>query len=67
MVSVLPYLFFGWCWRLVDRVNGRRLMVLTDLARALVIAYPARFCCGASLGLVDLRRSVSHFRPHDLL
>ncbi|TMD37647.1 MAG: MFS transporter [Chloroflexi bacterium] len=37
--SVLPYLFFGLvigAW--VDRVNRKRLMILTDLARALVIA-----------------------------
>ena len=39
MVTVLPYLLFGLvigAW--VDRVNRKRLMVLTDLARALVIA-----------------------------
>lgn len=38
-VSVLPYLFFGLvigAW--VDRVNRKRLMILTDLIRALVIA-----------------------------
>src|SRR5215470_14094917 len=39
VVTVLPYLFFGLvigAW--VDRTNRKRLMVLTDLARALVIA-----------------------------
>ena len=39
MVSILPYLLFGLvigAW--VDRVNRKRLMVLADLARALVIA-----------------------------
>ena len=39
MVSVLPYLLFGLvigAW--VDRVNRKRLKVLADLARALVIA-----------------------------
>jgi MFS family permease len=38
--TVLPYLFFGLvigAW--VDRVNRKRLMVVTDLARALVIAF----------------------------
>jgi MFS family permease len=37
--TVLPYLLFGLvigAW--VDRVNRKRLMVVTDLARALVIA-----------------------------
>ena len=37
--TVLPYLLFGFvigAW--VDRVNRKRLMVVTDLARALVIA-----------------------------
>ncbi len=39
MATVLPYLLFGLvigAW--VDRVNRKRLMVVTDLARALVIA-----------------------------
>jgi MFS family permease len=39
VAAVLPYFFFGLvigAW--VDRVNRKRLMVLTDLVRALVIA-----------------------------
>src|SRR5713101_4031523 len=39
VATVLPYLLFGLvigAW--VDRVNRKRLMVVTDLARALVIA-----------------------------
>ncbi len=39
VTEVLPYLLFGLvigAW--VDRVNRKRLMILTDLARALVIA-----------------------------
>jgi MFS family permease len=39
VATVLPYLFFGLvigAW--VDRVNRKQLMILTDLARALVIA-----------------------------
>jgi MFS family permease len=39
VATVLPYLFFGLvigAW--VDRVNRKRLMILTDLFRALVIA-----------------------------
>src|SRR5260370_42656989 len=38
VATVLPYLFFGLVigvW--VDRVNRKRLMVVTDLPRALVI------------------------------
>src|SRR3974390_2746760 len=39
VATVLPYLFFGLvigAW--VDRVNRKQLMILTDLARAFVIA-----------------------------
>src|SRR5215469_15463941 len=39
VASVLPYFLFGLvigAW--VDRVNRKRVMVVTDLARALVIA-----------------------------
>src|SRR5690349_12569932 len=39
VATVLPYLFFGLvigAW--VDRVNRKQLMIVTDLARALVIA-----------------------------
>src|SRR5438874_8283552 len=39
MATVLPYLLFGLViGACVDRVNRKRLMVVTDLARALVIA-----------------------------
>ena len=65
---VLPYLLFGLvigAW--VDRMNRKRLMVLTDLARALVIASIPLASVVGLLGLVDLRRSISQFRPHDLL
>lgn len=48
VATVLPYLFFGLvigAW--VDRVNRKRLMMVTDLARTLVIAsIPLAFLAG---------------------
>jgi MFS family permease len=50
--SVVPYICFGLvigAW--VDRVNRKRLMIVTDVARALVIA---SIPCAAVLGLLSV-------------
>ncbi len=53
--TVLPYLLFGLvigAW--VDRANRKRLMVVTNLALALVIAsIPSRFFYGTPLPRLD--------------